>query len=159
MVSKEEFKKKVEDTVKEVSLLRGVVITKAVDIDAYIGAIINNYFVVSSRASEFSTMVLSDPYFSFGLKISIFKQILNKIEWTSYKEFKDDLHRIDELRNRFAHSMMFGFEGDLIYYKGEKPMGIKKAKEMYDEFILLWSKVLEELDKIFWNVIGKTRPV
>jgi len=146
----EAFKKKVEHNVKEVSL---------VDIDAYIGAIINNYFVLSDKQVNFSTMALSDPYFSFGLKISIFKKILNKIEWKSYTKFKDDLHRIDILRNRFAHSMMFGFEGDLSYPAGEKPLKMKKAKEMYDEFILLWSKVFEELDNIFWHVIGKPKPM
>jgi len=53
---------------------------------------------------------------------------------------------------------MFGFDGDLIYDKGEKPMGIKKAKEMYDEFISLWAKVIKELDKIFWHIIGKSNP-
>ena len=109
--------------------------------------------------SSFSTMVISDPYFSFGMKISILKKILHKIKWKSYDGFKDNLHRIDELRNRFAHSMMFGFDGDLIYPKGEKPMGIKKAKEMYDEFMSIYPKVVEELDNIFWHIIGKPKPV
>ena len=155
----EELKKKIGNTKINVSVLRGLIITEAVNIDAHIGAIITNYFVLSDKHSSFSTMVLSDPYFSFGMKINILKKILNKIGWKSYDSFKDDLHRIDELRNRFAHSSLFGFDGDLIYDKGEKPMEIKKAKEMYDEFIPLWSKVFEELDNIFWCVIGKPKPV
>lgn len=155
----ENLKKKIEETVKKVSFLRGVVITKAVDIEAGIGAIITNYFVLSDKHSKFSTMILSDPYFSFGLKISIFKKILNEMRYKPYDNFKEDLRRIEELRNRFAHSMMFGFEGDLIYPKGEKPMGIKKAEEMYNEFIPLWSKVFNELDNMFWYVIGKPKPI
>ncbi len=104
-------------------------------------------------------MVISDPYFSFGMKINILKKILNEINLKPYDNFKNDLHRLDELRNRFAHAMMFGFEGDLIYPKGEKPIGIKKAKEMYDEFMKIYQKVVEELDKTFWHIIGKPRPI
>ena len=129
------------------------------NIDAHIGAIITNYFVLSDKHSSFSTMVLSDPYFSFGMKINILHKILDKIKWKPYDAFKDDLRRANELRNRFAHSMMYGFEGDLIYPKGEKPMGIKKAKEMYDEFMSLYPKVTEELDKLFGHIIGKQKPV
>lgn len=155
----EEIKKKVIDAKVNVSVLRGMVINEAVNIDAYIGAIITNYFVLSNKHSDFSNMVISDPYFSFGMKINILKKIINKIVWKSYDGFKDDLHRIDELRNRFAHSVMFGLEGDLIYPKGEKPMGIKKGKEMFDEFMSIYPKVMEELDKIFWHIIGKPKPV
>ena len=154
-----ELAKKIEQTIKEVSFLRGVVITKSVDIEKYIGAIITNHFVLSNKHSDFSTMALSDSFFSFGLKISIFRKILKKIGWISYEGFRDDLDKITRLRNRFAHSGMFGFDGDLIYNKGEKPMEIKKAKEMYDEFIPLWLKVFDELDKIFWYVIGKPKPI
>jgi len=155
----EELKKKIGNTKINVSVLRGLIITESVNVDAHIGSIITNYFVLSDKHSQFSEMVLSDPYFSFGMKINILKKILNKIGWKSYDKFKDDLHRIDNLRNRFAHSMMFGFDGDLIYPKGEKPMGIKKAKEMYDEFMSLYPKVVEELDRLFWHIIGKPKPV
>ena len=158
-MNQEEFKQKVEQTIKELSFLRGIIITKSIDTDAYIGAIITNYFVLSDKQSNFTQMVLTDPYFSFGLKISILKKILNKINWDSYKGFKDDLHRINELRNRFAHSVPFGFEGHLSYSAGEKPMKIKKAKAMYDEFMLLYAKVFEELDNLFWHIIGKPKPV
>lgn len=154
----DELKKKIFNTKVNVSFLRGLIITEAVNIDAHIGAIITNYFVLPNKHSRFSTMVISDPYFSFGMKINILKKIINEINWKPYDEFKNDLHRLDELRNRFAHAMMFGFEGDLIYPKGEKPMGIKKAKEMYDEFMSIYPKVVEELDSIFWHVIGKPKP-
>jgi len=157
-MNNKELAKKIEQATKEVSFLRGVVITKSVDIELLIGALITNYFVLSDKHSKFSEMVLSDPYFSFGLKINILKKILNKIEWNPYNGFKDDLDKIQRLRNRFAHSGMFGFDGNLIYDKGEKPMEIKKAKEMYGEFIPLWAKVIEELNKIFWHIIGKPNP-
>ncbi|MBS3091493.1 hypothetical protein J4217_03545 [Candidatus Pacearchaeota archaeon] len=155
----EDLRKKIEQMVKEVSFLRGVVITKSVDVELMIGAIITNYFALSNKHSDFSTMVLSDPYFSFGLKINILKKILNKINWSSYDGFKEDLQRIDTLRNRFAHAHMFGFEGDLAYPAGEKPLKVKKAKEMYDEFIPIWLKVFEELDNVFWQIIDKPKPV
>ena len=154
----EELAKKIEQTTKEVSFLRGIVITKSVDIELLIGALITNYFVLSDKQSKFSNMVLSDPYFSLGLKINILKKILNEIGLTSYDGFKKDLEKIQRLRNRLAHSGMFGFDGDLIYDKGEKPMEIKNAREMFDEFIPLWSKVMEELEKMFWHIIGKPSP-
>lgn len=154
----EDLFKKAGKTRIDVSILRGLVITHAVDIEAYVGAIITNYFVMSNKHSEFSTMALSDPYFSFGMKLSIFKRILNKIELEPYEGFKEDLRRINELRNRFAHSMLFGFDGDLIYPAGEKPMKTKNAKKMYDEYIQLYGKVFKELEKIFWHIIGKPNP-
>ena len=89
----EELVKKIEQTTKEVSFIRGVVITKSVDIELLIGALITNYFILSNKHSKFSEMVLSDPYFSFGLKINILKKLLNKIGWTSYKGFKEDLDK------------------------------------------------------------------
>jgi len=155
----EELKNKIEQTTKEVSFLRGLVITKAVDIELMIGALITNFFVLSEKHSKFSEMVLSDPYFSFGLKINILRKILKKINWTSYEGFKEDLDKLRRIRDRFAHSGMFGFDGDLIYDRGEKPMEIKKAKEMFDEFIPLWSKVFNELENIFWHIIGKPNPL
>ena len=158
-LTKEELKNKIGQTIKEVSFLRGIVITKAVDIELMIGALITNFFVLSDKHSKFSEMVLSDPFFSFGLKINIMRKILAKLNWTSYEGFREDLDKISRLRNRFAHSGMFGFDGDLIYDKGDKPMEIKKAKEMYEEFMPLWVKVWEELDKIFWHIIGKPKPL
>ena len=158
IMDNEELMKKVGNTKINISVLRGLVITEAVNVDAHIGAIITNYFVLSDKHTKFSSMILSDPYFSFGMKISILKKILNEIGWKHYDNFKKDLHRIDELRNRFAHSMMFGFDGDLIYPAGEKPMKIKKAREMYDEFMSIYPKVVEELDKLFWHIIGKPNP-
>lgn len=149
----EELAKKIGLTVKEVSDLRGLAITKAVDIELMVDAIIRNFFIPREKPSNFTKIVLSDPYFSFGLKINILKKILNKIEWVSYKGFKEDLYKIEQLRNRFAHSGMFGFDGELIYENEGKHMENKKAKEMFDEFILLRSKVMEELHKIFEHVI------
>jgi len=73
-MNNEELAKKIEQTIKEVSFLRGVVITKAVDIELLISALITNYFVLSDKHSKFSEMVLSDPYFSFGLKINVLKK-------------------------------------------------------------------------------------
>ena len=37
-------------------------------------------------------------------------------------------------------------------------MKIKKAREMYDEFMSIYPKVVEELDKLFWHIIGKPNP-
>ncbi|MEK6853588.1 MAG: hypothetical protein AABX64_02800 [Nanoarchaeota archaeon] len=154
-----ELEQKIQSTTINVSMLRGLVITNAVSIEAFIGAIIANYFVKSDKHSDFSTTALSDPFFSFGLKVNILRKIMRKINFSHYKTFRDDLDKMWRLRNRFAHSMMFGFDGELIYDKGENPMEKKKAKEMYDEFILLYPKVMGELEKLFWHIIGKPRPV
>lgn len=153
----EEFKKKIEQTSKELLVLRGAIIHKSIDIDAYAGAIIENYFVLPNKHTEFRDMVISDPYFSFGLKIKILKKILKKINWDSYEALKEDLYRVNEIRNLFAHSVPFGFDGHLSCYIGEKPMEIKKAKEMYDEFIPLWTKTMGELDKVFQYIIGQNK--
>ena len=152
-----EFKKKIGRTIKEVSYLRGDIITSAINIEGGIDAIILNYFIDQKKPSDFTGMVLSDSSFTFGLKLKIFKKILGKIELDTYPEFKDDLYRIMELRNRFAHSFMFGFDGHLSYPAGEQ-LKNKKAVEMHKEFMSLYLRANEELEKIFWFVIGKEKP-
>lgn len=149
----EKLLEKIAQSRKEVSEMRGIIITKSVDIDGFIGAIITNYFVIPKMHSNFSLFVSSNPYFSFGLKIDILKKIINELKFEYYANFKDDLTRVNELRNRFAHSIQFGFEGDLAYSAGEKSIKIKKAKEMYDEFMGLYPKVKNELEKILQHII------
>src|SRR3989344_1594030 len=154
----EEFKKKFMKAKIDISVMRGLVMTEAVNIEAHMGVIITSHFAISNKHSDFSTMVLEDPYFSFGLKVNILKKIIKKIKWETYREFNKEIYRVEELRNIFAHSIMYGFEGDLMYQKRDKTMENKKAKEMYDEFMSLYLKVEEELDKLFWHIIGKPNP-
>jgi len=156
-MSQEDFKKKLAETRKEISYLRGIVITKSVDMDGFIGALIGNYFVKSDKQSDFLTIVLCDEYFSFGLKISILNKILSKMGWKPYSSFKDDLNQINRLRNRFAHALMYGLEGELSYSAGEKITKVKKAKEMYDEFMNLYPKVFEELNKILNHLLEESK--
>lgn len=103
----EKLLEKIAQSRKEVSEMRGIIITKSVDIDGFIGAIITNYFVIPKMHSNFSLFVSSNPYFSFGLKIDILKKIINELKFEYYANFKDDLTRVNELRNRFAHSIQF----------------------------------------------------
>lgn len=153
----EDLKKKIKDTIINVSVLRGLVTTKAIDIEGMIDAIIEAYFIKSEKQSDFLVIVLSNPYFSFGLKIDILYKVLNKISFDTYEGFKSDLYKIRDLRNNFAHAFMFGFDGDLTYSKGEKTGEIRKAKEMYDEFMSLYLKVYEQLNKIWEFLIEELK--
>ena len=151
-----ELMNKIQKTVENVSFLRGLIITKFIDIESYIEVIIKNYFVISNKQISFREMALSDPYFSFGLKRRIFDKILVKINFETYKEFKKDLYKAERLRNRIAHSGMFGFDGHLIYHD-KKQEEIKKVEDMYNEFMALWVKIFAELRKIFDFLIAEAK--
>jgi len=154
-MNNEKLKEKLRKTMKEVSDLRGEVITCAINIEGGIDGIIENYFILPEKQSDFSTIALSDESFTFGLKKMILFKILNQIQFPAYREFREELNKLNRLRNRFAHSFMFGFDGALTYPKGEKPMEIKMAKEMHDEFMKIYPKVFDELEKIFWFLLEK----
>ena len=49
------------------------------------------------------------------------------------------------------------YDGDLSYPAGEKPMKIKKAREMYDKFMSLYPKVSSELEKIFLFLVEESK--
>jgi hypothetical protein len=157
-MNQEDLNLKIINTIERVSFLRGLVITKFIDIEGYIEAIVKIYFVLPDKHVRFGDMVFSDPYFSFGVKRNVLLKILSQISLDTYKEFKEDLHKADKLRNRFAHSVMFGFDGHLTYQHSNKPtMEIKKVEEMYNEFMILWSRLYQELSRIFDYLVNNKK--
>lgn len=158
-INSNDFNKKIIETVEKVSLLRGLVITKFIDIEKYIEVIIENYFVLPGKGIMFKELVLSDSYFNFGLKKKILLGIIDKIKFEENEKFEKDLYKIEKIRNRLAHSGMFGFDGHLIYQGDKKVMEIKEVEELYNDFMLLWVKIYPELQKIFQKVIETPKPL
>lgn len=151
----ENLLEKHQRSISEVSFLRGEIITKTIDLEFLIGVILIKYFILPKKQSDFLIMALSDPYFSFGLKINLLSRVLYKIKSGDYKQIRTDLIRINILRNRFAHSKQMGFDGDLMYLKCVKSSGFKQARDMYNEFIKLYFKVQSELIKVI-KLLPKT---
>ena len=83
----------------KIAQYRGVIITDFISIDAMVGSILAIYFAKENKNNEFNRKVIDDEYFSFGLKINI----LEKLNFEVYKEFFEDIRRINNIRNMFAH--------------------------------------------------------
>ncbi len=148
-MNKEDIKKLLDKVVN----YRGVVINDFISIEAMIGAIIAIYFAKEDKNNEFNRKVIDDEYFSFGLKINI----IEKLNFDVYKEFIEDIRRINKIRNIFAHSVPT-LDGGLSYYnknKGEREF--RKLEELHDEFLKKLLPVDEQLKKIFSKLVEENR--
>lgn len=138
----------------KIAQYRGVIIQDAINIEAMVDSIIINYFIKSNKHSEFLTKVTEDEGFSFGLKINI----LEKLNFEVYSEFIQDIRRINNIRNIFAHCLPGSFTGGLSYYnKNNKTHEIKELDEFYKEFLEKLKKVDEQLQKLFLKLVEESK--
>jgi len=149
-ITKENIKKALE----KLAQYRGVIIQDSINIEAMVDSIIINYFVKENKHSEFLTKVVEDENFSFGLKINI----LEKLNLETYTEFIQDIRRINNIRNIFAHCLPGSFTGGLSYYnKNKKTHEVKELEEFHAEFLEKIKKVDEQLEKIFWRLVEEKK--
>ncbi len=150
-ITKEGIKKVLE----KVAQYRGVIIHDSINIEALIDSIIINYFIKENKHSEFLTKVVEDENFSFGLKINI----LEKLNLETYKEFIQDVRRINAIRNIFAHCLPGSFTtGALFYYnKNKKTHELKELEEFHKEFLEKLKKVDEQLTKLFNKLVEEKK--
>ena len=138
----------------KIAQYRGVIIQDSINIEAMIDSIIINYFVKENKHSEFLTKAVEDENFSFGLKINI----LEKLNLETYKEFIQDIRRINNIRNIFAHCLPGSFTGGLSYYnKNNKTREVKELEEFHKEFLEKLKPVDEQLDKTFWKFVEENK--
>jgi hypothetical protein len=83
----------------EISEWRATVLERSINVEWLVNATISQHYF-GKVMDAFVLQVLNDEYFSFGLKRSILSKILGK----NHKKLIGHLHRIGEIRNRFAHS-------------------------------------------------------
>ncbi len=148
---------------KTLSKYRGEVIEKFINIESIIDAIITQYYFKRVLES-FVLEVLYDEYFSFGLKRRILQKILQKIIPDSDNKKIQDLNRLNNIRNLFAH---YGQEWIKISGRPKpEPKGIvvdprtrnlEKGidfEKLYEEFIQKDRGVTTYLGKIFTDLGG-----
>jgi hypothetical protein len=140
---------KIKEYTNKIAQYRGVIIHDSINIEALINAIITIYFVKANKNNEFSTNVIGDEFFSFGLKINI----LDKLKFERYKEFIDDIRRINKIRNFFAHCLPTLNEELYCYNQDKKMHEPKKLDELHKEFLEKIKKINPQLDKIFDKLV------
>lgn len=142
------------EVMNKIAQYRGVIITDSINIEALISSILINYFAKEKKHSEFLTKVIEDELFSFGLKINI----LEKLNFDVYNGFFQDIRRINNIRNIFAHCLPGSFTGGLSYYNKEKKIyEVKELEEFHKEFLEKIKKVDKQLEKTFFELIEKNK--
>lgn len=137
----------------KIAQYRGVIIHDLISIDALIGAIIAIYFVKDNKNNEFNRKVIDDEYFSFGLKV----RILEKLKIETYKEFFEDLRRMNTIRNTFAHQVPTLDEGFFKKGKDGKETEINYMSDLHKEFLEKIKRVDDELHKIFMTLVNENK--
>ena len=137
----------------KIAQYRGVIIHDSISIDALIGAIIAVYFVKDNKNNEFNRKVIDDEYFSFGLKV----RILEKLKIETYKEFFEDLRRMNTIRNTFAHQVPTLDEGFFKKEKDGKEKDIIYMSDLHKEFLDKIKRVDEQLHKIFMKLVEENK--
>ena len=138
----------------KIAQYHGVIITDSINIEALIKSIIINYFVKENKHSEFLIKVITDEYFSFGLKINI----LEKLNFDVYKGFFEDIRRMNNIRNIFAHCLPGSFTGGLSYYNDKKKTHeVRELEDFHKEFLEKIKKADEQLHKIFWKLVEENK--
>ena len=142
-------KEEIKAIANKIAQYRGVIVHDSINIEALIGAIIAIYFVSDTKNNEFNRKVIDDEYFSLGLKI----RILEKLKLETYKEFFEDIRRINNIRNIFAHKVPTLDEGFISQDFKEEKTETKHMSELHAEFLEKIKKVDEQLEKIFSKLV------
>lgn len=132
---------------------RTKVIEDFIMIEGYINSIISKYYM-GKVSKNFFWDVLQDEYFNNGLRINIFKKILDKTSLIDKpNHLIGDLKRLSTLRNYFAHCNTAFYEGFEDNSKGGIPNTKKTGEylnfeELYKKFDENFKKVYEQLKQI-----------
>jgi hypothetical protein len=146
-------KEQINKIANKIAQYRGVIIHDSISIDAMIGSIIAVYFARDDKNNEFNRKVIDDEYFSFGLKI----RILEKLNFEVYKGFFEDVRRINNIRNLFAHQVPTLDEGFFKKDADGKEKEIIYMSDLHKEFLEKIKNVDEQLHKIFFELVEKNK--
>ena len=146
-------KEKINAINNKIAQYRGVIIHDSISIEALIGAIIAIYFVKDNKNNEFNRKVIDDEYFSFGLKI----KILEKLNQEVYPQFFEDIRRINNIRNIFAHRVPTLDKGFIYQDSKEEKTETKYMSDLHKEFLEKIKKVDEQLHKIFFKLVEENK--
>lgn len=131
----------------KIAQYRGVIIHDSINVEALMRAIIAIYFARDDKNNEFNRKVIDDEYFSFGLKV----RILEKLNLEVYKGFFEELRRINNIRNTFAHQVPTLDEG--FFKKDNEKNEVNYMADLHKEFLEKINRVDEQLHKIFMKLV------
>jgi len=133
---------------KTLSQMRAEVIEKFINIETIINAIISQHYFGNVN-KQFFLEVLYDQNFNFALRHSILEKIVPDLDRTQLQ----NLHRLNRIRNYFAHTGTEIFEGAEVPTEGQvgivyDPRNLDKTidyTQLYEEFHTLESTVINYL--------------
>ena len=127
---------------RELKAARGDVVDKFADLETFVNLIICHYFL-KRIDPKFILEVLYDEQFSFGLRRNVLEKVVPDFD----RKQMENLHRINKLRNYFAHcglTMSGPPFGDSVY-----PSPRKGGKEALD-----WDALYREFTQKAFDVHG-----
>jgi hypothetical protein len=148
-------KEEIKSIANKIAQYRGVIIHDSISVEAMIGAIIAIYFVKDNKNNEFNRKVIDDEYFSLGLKI----RILEKLKLETYKEFFEDIRRINNIRNIFAHQVPTLDEGFIQNNLKDGKVETTYMSDLHNEFLEKIKKVDKQLREIFLKLVEENKKV
>lgn len=128
--------KKVKENNEASKVVRGHIVTTAIDLDDLLEDVITKYFIIEEKKDKFLQNVLSLEHVSSYLKYKIVKSIE---PFSSDSEFKRKVQLIYEIRNVCAHSKYVPtFNGVFLeisedIYKKTQTYDIEELKSIVDE--------------------------
>jgi len=146
-------KEQINEIANKIAQYRGVIIHDSISIDALIGSIIAVYFARDDKNNEFNRKIINDEYFSFGLKI----RILEKLNFDVYKGFFEDIRRMNNIRNLFAHQVPTLDEGFICQDFKKEKNETKYMSDLHKEFLEKIKKVDKQLHKTFFDLVEKNK--
>ena len=133
----------------DLGVKRGEVVEKFINIETLLSCIISQHYL--GRADyHFMYEVIHDEHFSFALKRRVFEKILKKTE-NQNKELIEKLHKVNKIRNYFAH---FGKEfidfqkGTTYYINPNDPDKQIDFNECFEDFMEIEPEITRELGRL-----------
>jgi hypothetical protein len=138
--------------------VRGEVIGMFANLEVMLDAIIGFEYVTKERYDSFVEDVLADEQFSFALRRNIFRKILQRRGWLDKpaQVLCEDLSRIGNLRNMFAHAAKLTVrDGKAGFLHPKEPGKLLDLDKIYDEFITRY----RELDHGLFRFVIQMTPI
>ncbi|MCP4370730.1 MAG: hypothetical protein GY797_21845 [Deltaproteobacteria bacterium] len=148
-------------TDEEISKYRSEVIEETINIEIMMNCVITQHYFEHMNVHFFQE-VLADETFSFGLRHRILKKIVETFDGKKDQKF----HRLNNIRNIFAHSTAIWIEASEFEKGGREPKALNPRnfdKEidftaLYEEFVSIKDELLEYLHSLYLEK-GGTPPI
>jgi hypothetical protein len=142
--------KEIKENQPKEFMTRGEVISSFSNIEGLLDGVILVYYARKKHYSSFIINMLSDEYFTFALRKSVFIKILKEGEFLTIKkinQLEDSLNKLGMLRNLIAHARII-FNKEKPEFFDPKKKDFFNLNEKYNQYEELFNKILTDLSPI-----------